>query len=501
MELFQHLLIGLETAVTPINLVYCLVGVFFGTLVGVLPGLGPMATIAMLLPITFDLQPVSALIMLSGIYYGAQYGGSTTAILLNLPGEASSVITALDGHAMARKGRAGAALASAAIGSFVAGTIATMLIAIAAPPLAQVAVRFGAPEYFSLMALGLIASVVLANGSPVKAIGMIILGMLLGLIGTDISSGTRRFTFGMYELADGVNVVAIAMGIFGLSEVIRNLEGGKSRSFVTTSVSGLMLTRDDIRRIVGPILRGTGLGSIFGILPGGGAIMSSFAAYSLEKKISPNGHEFGKGAIEGVAAPESANNAGSQTSFIPMLTLGIPSNPIMALMIGALMIHGIQPGPAVMTQQPSLFWGIIVSMWIGNFFLILLNLPLVGLWARLLTIPYRLLFPVIAVFCAIGVFSLNNATFDVTVMVMFGALGYVFYKLGCEPAPLLMGFILGPMMEEHLRRAMTLSRGDPMIFLERPVSAAMLVLTVLAAISLLVPMIRRKREEVFVEDD
>lgn len=501
MDILAHLLLGFETAVTPVNLMYCLAGVFLGTLIGVLPGLGPVATIAMLLPATFGLPAVTALIMLSGIYYGAQYGGSTTAILINLPGESSSVITALDGYAMARKGRAGVALATAAIGSFFAGTVATFLLAFAAPPLAEIALKFGPPEYFSLMVLGLLTSVVLAHGSLLKAVGMIILGLLFGLVGTDPNSGVARFTFNVPELSDGIGFVAVAMGMFGLGEIIKNLEDESERSIFINKVTNMMPNREDWKRIIGPILRGTGIGSALGILPGGGAMLSSFAAYSVEKKISRTPDEFGKGAIEGVAAPESANNAGAQTSFIPMLTLGIPSNPVMALMIGAMIIQGIQPGPAVMTEQPALFWGVIASMWVGNLFLVILNLPLVGMWAKLLTIPYHVLYPGIMVFCAIGVFSLNNASFDVYLMALFGLLGYVFGKLKCELAPMLLGFILGPMIEEYLRRSLTLSRGDPMIFLQRPISAAMLIFAMLAVALVMLPSFRKTREVAFAEEE
>jgi putative tricarboxylic transport membrane protein len=500
MELIANLGLGFATTLTPLNLLYCFGGVLLGTAIGVLPGLGPVATIAMLLPATFGLPPVSALIMLAGIYYGAQYGGSTTAILINLPGESSSIVTALDGYQMARQGRAGHALATAALGSFVAGTVATALIALFAPPLAQVALKFGPAEYFSLMVLGLIASIVLAHGSLLKAIGMVVLGLLLGLVGIDVNSGSQRFTFGVMELADGINFVIVAMGLFGLGEIIRNLERGETRSVLTRTIGHLMPSRRQLRQIVAPVLRGTAIGAVLGILPGGGAMLSSFTAYSLEKKLSAHPEQFGRGAIEGVAAPESANNAGAQTSFIPMLTLGIPSNPVMALMIGAMIIQGIQPGPQVMTEKPALFWGVIASMWIGNLILVVLNLPLIGLWVRLLTVPYRLLFPAILVFCAIGVFSLSNTTFDVYLMALFGLLGYVFIKLDCEPAPLLLGFILGPMMEEYLRRALILSRGDPMIFVTRPISAAMLLLSLLALIAVVLPAIRRTRGAAFVEE-
>ncbi len=500
MELFANLALGFDTAMSLQNLAYCLAGVFLGTAVGVLPGLGPVATIAMLLPATFALPPISALIMLAGIYYGAQYGGSTTAILVNLPGESSSVVTAIDGYQMARNGRAGKALATAAIGSFFAGTVATILLALFAPPLADLALKFGPAEYFSLMVLGLVASVVLASGSLLNAIGMVILGLLLGLVGSDVNSGAARYTFDLPELADGINFVIVAMGMFGIGEIIRNLEHEETRSLVMKKVSGLMLTKEDFKRIIAPVLRGTALGSALGILPGGGAMLASFAAYSIEKKVSKNSAEFGKGAIEGVAAPESANNAGAQTSFIPMLTLGIPSNPVMALMIGAMIIQGIQPGPAVMTEQPTLFWGLIASMWIGNFFLIVLNLPMIGLWVRMITVPYHHLFPAILLFCAIGVFSLNNSDFDIYLMALFGLFGYICAKLDAEPAPMLLGFIIGPMMEEYLRRALLLSRSDPMVFIQRPISATMLAVAVLAMAVVLMPALRKKREEAFKED-
>ena len=500
MEILHNLGLGLETAFTLTNLAYCLIGVFVGTAVGVLPGLGPVATIAMLLPATFGLPPVSALIMLSGIYYGAQYGGSTTAILVNLPGESSSVVTAIDGYQMARNGHAGKALATAALGSFFAGTVATILLALFAPPLADLALKFGPAEYFALMVLGLVASVVLASGSLLNAIGMVILGLLLGLVGTDVNSGLARYTFDMPELADGVNFVIVAMGMFGIGEIIRNLEHDESRSLMMKKVSGLMLTKEDFKRIAAPVLRGTFIGSALGILPGGGAMLASFASYSIEKKISKNSAQFGKGAIEGVAAPEAANNAGAQTSFIPMLTLGIPSNPVMALMIGAMIIQGIQPGPAVMTEQPALFWGLIVSMWIGNLFLVVLNLPMIGLWVKMIMVPYHRLYPAILMFCAIGVFSLNNNEFDVYLMALFGLFGYICAKLGAEPAPMLLGFIIGPMMEEYLRRALLLSHSDPMVFVTRPISATMLALAAAAMIVVLLPSLRKKREEAFHED-
>ncbi|HEX2724186.1 MAG TPA: tripartite tricarboxylate transporter permease [Beijerinckiaceae bacterium] len=500
MDVLANLGLGFQTALGPANLLYCLIGVFLGTAIGVLPGLGPVATIAMLLPVTFGLPPTPALIMLAGIFYGAQYGGSTTAILVNLPGEPSSVVTALDGYQMARQGKAGRALATAAIGSFFAGTVATLVIALFAPPLAAFALKFGPAEYFSLMVLGLVASIVLAHGSLLHALGMILLGLLLGLVGTDVNSGMARFTFELPELGDGIGFVTLAMGVFGIGDIVANLEHEVSRGVAEKGISGLMPTREDWRRIVGPILRGTILGSALGILPGGGALLASFGAYSFEKKISRNRAEFGRGAIEGVAAPESANNAGAQTSFIPMLTLGIPANPVMALMIGAMIIQGIQPGPTVMTEQPALFWGLIVSMWIGNLMLLVLNLPLIGLWVRMIAIPYHLLYPAIIVFCAIGVFSLNNNTFDVFLMALFGVLGYVFRKLGAEPAPMLLAFILGPMMEEFLRRALLLSRGSPMILITSPISGVMLAFAAIALVLVLLPAFRKTREVAFQEE-
>ncbi|TCK16585.1 TctA family transporter [Ancylobacter aquaticus] len=500
MDVIANLGLGLQVALEPTNLLYCLLGVLLGTAIGVLPGLGPVPTIAMLLPLTYGLAPDSALIMLAGIFYGAQYGGSTTAILVNLPGESSSVVTALDGYRMARAGHAGRALATAAISSFVAGTIATVVIAIAAPLLAGAALAFGPADYFSLMVLGLIASVVLASGSLLHAIGMILLGLILGVVGTDINSGIARFTFEVPQLADGIDFVVIAMGLFGIGEIVANLEDETSRTAIMPKVKNLFPTRDDLRRIIGPTLRGTAMGSVLGILPGGGAVLSSFSAYALEKRVSKNSAQFGKGAIEGVAAPEAANNAGAQTSFIPMLTLGIPSNPVMALMIGALMIQGIQPGPSVMVQQPTLFWGLIASMWCGNLMLIILNLPLVGLWVKMISVPYRYLFPAIVLFSVIGVFTLSNSTFHVYLLAGFGILGYIFKKLDAEPAPLLLALILGPMMEEELRRAMMLSKGDAMVFVSRPISATMLAVALVLLALMVAPALRKKRESAFHED-
>lgn len=502
-ELIEHLSLGFSVAFTAQNLLYALIGCVLGTLIGVLPGLGPVATIAMLLPATYALPPIAALIMLAGIYYGAQYGGSTTAILVNLPGEASSVVTALDGYQMARKGRAGPALAAAGIGSFFAGTVGTLVLAAFAVPLTEVAFKFGPAEYFSLMVLGLIGAVVLASGSVVKAIAMIILGLLIGMVGTDINSGVARYSFDIPELTDGIGFIAIAMGIFGYGEIIQNLSHSEEKREVFTSkIKGLFPSRQDFKHMVPAVLRGTTLGSALGILPGGGALLASFASYTLEKKtkLKPGEVPFGQGNIRGVAAPESANNAGSQTSFIPLLTLGIPPNAVMALMVGAMTIHNIQPGPMVMTNNPDLFWGLIASMWIGNAILVVLNLPLIGIWIKLLTVPYRWLFPAIVLFCAIGVYSTNNNTWDIWMVGLFGVIGYAFIKLGCEPAPLLLGLILGPMMEENLRRTLLLSRGDWSIFLSRPLSATLLAMALLLLIMVLLPSIKKKRQEAFVEE-
>ena len=495
MEALANLALGLQVAVSPSNLMYCLIGAALGTLIGVLPGIGTTATIAMLLPITFNLDPTSALIMLAGIYYGSQYGGSTTAILVNIPGEISSVVTALDGYQMARRGRAGPALAVAAIGSFVAGCFATLVIALAAPALAEVALKFGPAEYFSLMVLGLICATVLAHGSVLKAILMILVGLLIGIVGTDVNTGTLRFTFDIPELSDGVSIIALFMGMFGISEIIANLEYKGTREVFTRSVGKLMPSREELRRSVGPIVRGAGIGSALGILPGGGSILGAFSSYMIEKKVSKRPQEFGKGAIEGVAGPEAANNAGAQASFIPMLTLGIPGNAVMALMIGAMMIQGIAPGPQVMSERPELFWGMIVSMWVGNLMLVILNLPLIGIWIRLLQVPYRLLFPSILVFMAVGVYSVANNPFDLVLMALFGLFGLVCMKLGMEPAPLALGVVLGPLMEENLRRAMLLARGDPTVLLTRPISAGFLIASAAVLVLLALPALRRKREE------
>ena len=503
MDLFTNLSLGFSVAFTPVNLMYAFVGCLLGTLIGVLPGIGPLATIAMLLPATYALPPVSALIMLAGIYYGAQYGGSTTAILVNLPGESSSVVTVIDGYQMARQGRAGPALAAAGMGSFCAGCVGTLVLAAFAVPLTEVAFLFGPAEYFSLMILGLIGAVVLASGSLLKAFGMILLGLLLGMVGTDVNSGVARYSFDIPELTDGIGFIVIAMGVFGYGEIISNLGKHESeREVFTADVKGLMPNAQDFKRMVPAVLRGTALGSVLGILPGGGAVMAAFAAYTIEKKtkLQPGEVPFGKGNIRGVAAPEAANNAASQTSFIPLLTLGIPPNAVMALMVGAMTIHNIQPGPQVMTSNPELFWGLIASMWIGNAMLIILNLPLIGIWIKLLSVPYRWLFPAIVLFCAIGVYSTNNNTWDIWMVALFGVIGYAFIKLGMEPAPLLLGFILGPMMEENLRRALLLSRGDWSVFLTRGLSASLLAVAALLLIVVLLPSMKKKREEAFVED-
>ena len=484
----------------PMNLVYCFIGALIGTLIGVLPGLGPIATIAMLLPATYALPPLGGLIMLAGIYYGAQYGGSTTAILVNLPGETSSVVTCIDGYQMARRGRAGVALSTAAIGSFVAGCFGTLLLAAFAVPLAEVAFKFGPAEYFSLMVLGLIGAVVLASGSLIKAIAMIVLGLLGGIIGTDVNTGVSRYAFDIPELADGVSFVAVAMGVFGFAEVMTNLEQKGNREVFTNKVTSMFPNKEDFKRMAAPILRGTILGSVLGILPGGGAALSSFGAYSLEKKVSRNSAEFGHGAIEGVAGPEAANNAAAQTSFIPLLTLGIPPNAVMALMVGAMTIHNIQPGPQVMTSNPTRFWGLIVSMWLGNLMLVILNLPLIGIWVKLLTVPYRYLYPAILVFCCIGVYTVNNSIFDVFMTAGFGLLGYIFIKLGCEGAPLLLGFVLGPMMEENFRRSLLLSRGDFSVFFTRPISLGLLIAAAALVVIVALPSIKNKREEAFQEE-
>ena len=501
MELLEHLSLGFSVAFTLENLSYAFLGCLLGTLIGVLPGIGPVPTIAMLLPLTYVLPPTAGLIMLAGIYYGSQYGGSTTAILVALPGETSAVVTVLDGHQMAKNGRAGAALSIAALGSFFAGCFATVLLAAFAPPLAEVAFKFGPAEYFSLMVLGLIGAVVLASGSLPKAICMIILGLLLGMVGTDVNSGVARFDFGIPELQDGIDFAVVAMGVFGLAEIMNNLAQKENRVDITDKLGTLYPNKQEFKEAGPAVLRGTMLGSALGILPGGGAVLSSFASYTLEKKISKTPERFGKGHPAGLAGPESANNAAAQTSFIPLLTLGIPGNAVMALMVGAMTIHNIQPGPQVMSSHPELFWGLIVSMWIGNLMLVVLNLPLVGLWVKLLKVPYRVLFPAILLFCTIGVYSLNYNAFDIYVMGIFGIIGYIWTKLKCEGAPLLLGLVLGPMMEENFRRALLLSRGDFLTFVERPLSLTLLLMALGLVILVASPSIRKKREETFVEED
>ena len=502
MDLLGNLALGLQTALSLQNILYAFGGAVLGTLIGVLPGLGPVATIAMLLPSIYALDATPALIMLAGIYYGAQYGGSTTAILINVPGEAASVVTAIDGYKMARQGRAGPALAAAGLGSFFAGTVATLVIAAFAPPLTELAFKFGPAEYFSLMVLGLIGAVVLASGSLVKAIAMILLGLLLGQINTDVISGVPRYSFDIPELTDGIGFIAIAMGMFGFGEIVSNLgRPAEHREVFTKDVKGLWPTKEDFKQAWPAVLRGTAIGSILGVLPGGGALLSSFASYTVEKKLAGTGGQFGNGDIRGVAGPESANNAGAQTSFIPMLTLGIPPNAVMALMVGAMTIKGIQPGPQVMTSNPQLFWGLIASMWIGNLMLIILNLPLIGIWIKLLTVPYRFLFPAILVFCAIGLYTTNNNNWDIYMGVLFGLVGYVFYKLNCEMAPLILGYILGPMMEENLRRALLLSRGDWTAFVTRPLSAGLLFVALMMVVVVSLPAIKSRREEAFQDAD
>jgi putative tricarboxylic transport membrane protein len=497
-SLIQNLTLGFTTAVSLTNLLYCFIGVLVGTLIGVLPGIGSVAAVAMLLPLTFNLDAVGAIIMLSGIYYGTQYGGSTTSILVNLPGESASVVTCIDGHQMAKNGRAGPALAIAAIGSFFAGTVGTILVALLGPPLAEMALKFGAPEYFSLMVMALIAAAVLAHGGLLKTLCMIVLGLLIGIVGTDVNSGMSRFTFGASGLADGLSFVVVAMGLFGFAEILSNLEqkaDTASRDVLKQKISGLMPTWQDLKLSTGSILRGTAIGAFFGTLPGGGPTISAFSTYALEKKVAKDPSQFGKGAIQGVAGPEAANNAAVQCAFITTLTLGIPHGATMALLLGALTIQGIAPGPQVMTQRPELFWGLIASMWIGNAMLVILNLPLVGLWVKLLKVPYRFLFPSIMIFMAIGVYSVNNLDLDIYMTIFFGVLGYIFVMLKCEPAPLILAFVLGPLMEENLRRALLISRGDPTVFVTRPISAAFLIATVVLLLVLTIPTIRKKREE------
>jgi TctA family transporter len=496
MDLFGNLILGFDVAFSLQNLLYCLVGVTVGTLIGVLPGIGPLGTIAILMPITYGVSPVGALIMLAGIYYGAQYGGSTTAILVNLPGETSAVVTCMDGYQMARQGRAGPALAIAAIASFFAGTVGTLLIALAGPPLAEIALRFSSAEYFSLMLMGLVAAAVLAQGDMMKSLAMVAMGLLLGIVGSDVNTGVQRFSFGITELSDGIGFVVVAVGVFAIGEIIANLGDRQERRVFAAAVTNLFPSKEDLRRSTGPILRGTAIGSFFGVLPGTGPAIASFGSYMLEKKLAADPSRFGKGAIEGVAAPEAANNADAQCKFIPMLTLGLPASGVMALMLGALTIQGIQPGPEVMSQRPELFWGLIASMWIGNLMLVVLNLPLIGLWVKLLRVPYRLLFPAIMAFSAIGVYSVNNSSFEIYLTALFGIFGFVCVKLGFPAAPLLLGYVLGPMMEENLRRSMLMSGGDPSVFVTRPISLAFIVATVLILVVMVLPAVRQRQERI-----
>ncbi len=489
MDLFSNLATGFGVALSMQNLAFALGGVFIGTLIGVLPGLGPVPAIAMLLPSIYTLDPTAALIMLAGVYYGAQYGGSTTAILINLPGESSSVVTAIDGYQMARQGRAGPALAVAGLGSFFAGCVGTLVLAGFAPALAGIAFAFGPAEYTALMLVGIVGAVVLASGSVIKAVGMVLLGLLLGQINTDALSGVERFSFGIPALTDG---------LFGFGEIIGNLnQPPQSRDVFTRDVKNVWPSREDFRQAMPAVLRGTALGSVLGVLPGGGAILASFAAYTLEKRVSSTPERFGKGAIQGVAGPESANNAAAQTSFIPMLTLGIPPNPVMALMIGAMVVMGITPGPKVMTDNPDLFWGLIASMWIGNLMLIVLNLPFVGIWVKLLTLPYRFLFPSIVCFCVIGLYTLSNNNFDIYLAGLFAAIGFAFIKLRCEAGPLLLGMVLGPMLEENLRRTLLVARGDWSVLVTRPISCTLILLAAVMLLAALSPAVRQRRARAF----
>jgi len=498
--LLPNLMLGFSVALTLQNLAYCFVGVFLGTLIGVLPGIGPLATMAMLLPLTFVLPPVSALIMLAGIYYGSDYGGSTTAILVNLPGEGSSVVTLMDGHPMAEQGRAGPALAIAAMGSFFAGCVGTLLIAIVGPPLAGIALKFGSPEYFSLMVMALVCAAVVGTGSLLKSLAMVVAGLLLGIVGTDVNTGKQRFTFGVSELSDGIGIAVMAMGLFGLTEIVKNLAGTEmTQTILRGKIKGLMPRWQDLKISFGPMLRASSIGAVFGPLPGLGGTISAFTSYMTENKLAKDPSRFGKGAIEGVAGPETANNACAQTTFVPMLTLGIPGSASMALMLGAMMIHGITPGPQVMTARPDLFWGLIASMWIGNLMLLLLNLPLIGIWVKLLQVPYRLLFPIILTMMGIGIYSLNTSGVDVMLMAFFGFIGYILVKLGCSFPPLILAMVLGPLMEENLRRSLLISDGDPSVFFTRPISLGFMIATGVLLLLFAIPLFRRKRKEVITE--
>ncbi|MGV6873772.1 tripartite tricarboxylate transporter permease [Pseudochelatococcus sp. B33] len=500
MDIVSNLMLGFGVALSPANLLYCFLGVLLGTFIGVLPGVGPLVTIAVLLPLTFGLPPEGALIMLAGIYYGAAYGGSTTAILINLPGESSAAVTCIDGYQMARQGQAGRALAVAAIGSFVAGTIGTTLIAAFAGPLTSIALEFGPADYFAMMVMAMVFSTILGHGSLLIGIAMSLLGVIVGLAGNDVNSGVSRYTFGLTGLVDGIDFAVVAMGLFAFSEIVKTLETPEDENQTAAPVDKIRFGLRDLAETWKPILRGSAIGSFFGVLPGAGQTISSFAAYMFEKKIAKDPSRFGKGAIEGVASPESANNAAAQTAFIPTLTLGIPGSSTMALMLGALMIQGISPGPQVMQQRPTLFWGLIASMWIGNLMLVVLNLPLVGLWVKMLKVPYRWLCPAILMFSCIGLYSIGFSTTDLGLAAIFGIAGYIFMKLDCPPAPFVLGFILGPLMEENLRRAMLFSRGDPTTFLTSPISAGFLGVTLLVLLAMAVPAIRRKKEEAVLSE-
>jgi putative tricarboxylic transport membrane protein len=479
MDIFSNMAMGFGVALTASALLYCVIGVTLGTFIGVLPGIGPLAAIGVLMPITFHLPPTEAIIMLAGIYYGSMYGGSTVAILLNLPGTAASAITCMDGHAMAKQGRAGPALVITTLSSFFGACVAIVIISAFAPALAKLALSFQSPEYFALMIMGLLAGSILSRGGMLKGIGMVVLGLLLGIIGQDTISGTPRYVFGSAHMYDGLSFVAVVTGLFGLAEVIHNVAQGSKRKGVVSKVGwrDLVPTWKDIKDSTMPTIRGTGIGVIFGVLPGTGPAISSFAAYAVEKRLSKHPERFGKGAIEGVASPEAANNSGAQTEFIPTLSLGIPGDATMALMLGALMVHGLVPGPQMITANPEFFWGLIASFWIGNLLLVVLNLPLVGVWIKMLSIPYHLLFPAIIAFIAIGIYSLHRDPFDIFLVMACGIVGYIFIKLRCEAAPLLLGLILSPLLEENLRRSMLLSRGDPMVFLTRPLSLTFMLMT------------------------
>ncbi len=492
MDFFNNLIIGLNVAFQPYNLLFCFIGVFIGTLIGVLPGIGPVGTIAILLPVTFGMPPTSGIIMLAGIYYGAQYGGSTTSILVNIPGEAASVVTTLDGYQMALQGRAGPALGIAAFGSFIAGTLGVIALQALAPFLVSVALRFGPPEYFSLLILGFILLTYLTRKSMVKALMMAGIGILLGSIGLDIITGMTRFTFDIPELLDGVGLAPLAMGLFGISEILLNVEQEVKQTLITTKVKGLLPTLKDWSQSIGSIFRGTGIGFSLGLLPGGGAFISSFSSYAIEKRISKHPEMFGKGAIEGVAAPEAANNAASTGAFVPLLTLGVPGNATMAMLLGALMIHGITPGPLLVKDHPDLFWGVISSMYLGNVILLVLNLPLIGLWVRVLRVPYALLFPIILFVCLIGSYVINNSTMDVAFLLLFGVVGYLMRKFDYEAAPMVLAFVLSPLLENALRKSLIISGGSFMIFLDHPISASCLAVAALLLITSFISSLKNK---------